>query len=89
MNEFTDWGTAKWRYWQKIGNEVGARASFRNRPPVPVRVRIEWADDGEEWVDGTATRKGFDDAIYVEIRDRRCSTLGAWLRPEDVQRRQE
>lgn len=89
MNESVDWGTATWRYWQDIRNEVGARASFQNRPPVPVRARIEWATDGEEWVDGTAMRKGFDGAIYVEIRDRRCSTLGAWLRPEDVQRRQE
>lgn len=72
-----DWGAATWRYWQKIQNEEPARPSFRDRPYFPVRARIEWERDGEQWVDGTATRLGFDRAIYVEIRDRRCSTLGA------------
>lgn len=86
MNESVDWGTATWRYWQAIRNEEPARPSFRNRPPVAVRIRIEWDDDGEEWVDATATRQGFDGAIYAEIRDRRCSTLGAWFQPEDVRR---
>lgn len=37
-----------------------------------------------EGVDGVATRLGFDGAIYVELKDRRCSTLGIWLSPEDV-----
>ncbi|MCD1285254.1 MULTISPECIES: hypothetical protein [unclassified Brevibacterium] len=79
-----DYGTATWRYWQKIGNEDRARPSYRDRPPVPVRARIVWERDGEEWVEGSAERLGFDGAIFVAIRDRRCSTLGAWLRPEDV-----
>lgn len=84
MNECGDWGTATWRYWQTIRNQEPARPSFQNRPPVAVRVRVAWENDGEEWVDATATRRGFDGAIYVEIRDRRCSTLGAWFRPGDV-----
>lgn len=42
-----DWGTATWRYWQKIGNEEDVCPLFRNSPPVPVRARIEWETDGE------------------------------------------
>ena len=79
-----DYGTSTWRYWQKIGNEERARPSFRDRPPVPVRARVEWERDGTKGVDGMATRIGFDEAIYVAIRGRRCSTLGAWLMPDDV-----
>ncbi|WP_193096604.1 hypothetical protein [Brevibacterium sp. FME17] len=79
-----DWGTATWRYWQQINNALPARASFQNRPPAPVRARIAWERDGMEGVDGVATRLGFDGAIYVELKDRRCSTLGIWLSPEDV-----
>lgn len=79
-----DYGTATWKYWQKILNEEDARPSFRDRPPAPVRARVVWERDGEEWVDGTAERLGFDGAIYVRLHDRRCSTLGAWLRPDDV-----
>ena len=29
-----------------------------------------------EGVGGMATRQGFDGAIFVELKDRRCSTLG-------------
>ena len=35
-----DYGTATWRYWQKIQNDLGARGSNHNRPSVPVRARI-------------------------------------------------
>ncbi|WP_240373011.1 hypothetical protein [Brevibacterium zhoupengii] len=79
-----DYGTATWRYWQDIRNAVSARASFQDRPPLPVRARIEWARDGAEGIDGTATRLGFDGVIFVELKDRRCSTLGVWLSPDDV-----
>ena len=79
-----DYGTATWRYWQKIRNDAGARPSFRDRPPISVRTRIGWERDGQEWADGTASRLGFDETICVEIRDRRCLTLGAWLRPDEV-----
>lgn len=49
-----------------------------------MRARIEWERDGVEGLDGMATRQGFDGAIFVEIKDRRCSTLGVWLHPDDV-----
>lgn len=79
-----DWGTATWRYWQKIHNDAGARGSFQSRPPVPVRARVVFERDGEVWLDGMATRQGFDGAIFVELKDRRCSTLGVWLHHDDV-----
>lgn len=43
------------------------------------RARIEWERDGVEGIDGVATRQGFDGAIFVEFKDRRCSTLSALL----------
>lgn len=79
-----DWGTATWRYWQKILNARPARGSFQNRPPLSVRARVVWDQDGSEGVDGVATRLGFDGAIFVELKDRRCSTIGVWLSPDDV-----
>lgn len=84
MIESEDYGTATWRYWQKIINDAGARGSFQSRPPVHVRARVVFERDGEVWIDGTAARLGFDGAIFVEFRDRRCRPLGAWLSPDDV-----
>lgn len=81
-----DYGTATWRYWQKIRNDAGARGSYQDRQPVPVRARVVFERDGTEWVDGTATRLGFDGAIFVELNDRRCQAIGAWLSPGDVWR---
>lgn len=84
MNDFEDYGTATWRYWQDAKNALPARPSYRNRPPVSVRARLVWARDGAEWVDGSASRLGFDGAIFVELKDRRCQTIGVWLAPDDV-----
>lgn len=84
MIEFEDYGTATWRYWQKIRNNAGARGSFQSRPPVPVRAHVVFERDGEVWLDGTATRLGFDGVIFVELHDRRAQTIGVWLRSDDV-----
>lgn len=78
MSEFEDYGTATWRYWQKILNAASARGSYQDRPPVRVRARLEFERDGEVWLDGTATRLGFDGAIFVELNDHRCQAIGAW-----------
>lgn len=79
-----DWGTATWRYWQKVGNDAGARGSYQDRAPVRVRACVVFERDGEVWLEGTATRLGFDGAIFVEIRDRRVQAIGVWLSPGDV-----
>jgi hypothetical protein len=49
-----------------------------------VRARVVFERDGEVWLDGTATRLGFDGAIFVELKDRRVQTIGVWLTPGDV-----
>lgn len=79
-----DYGTATWGYWQKIRNDAGARGTFQSRPPVRLRARVVFKRDGEVWLDGTATRLGFDGAIFVELKDRRVQTIGVWLTPGDV-----
>lgn len=79
-----DYGTATWRYWQKVRNDAGARGSYRDRPPQRVRARVVFERDGEAFLDGAATRLGFDGAIFVELKDRRCQTIGVWLPPGDV-----
>ena len=79
-----DYGTATWRYWQKVCNDAAARSSYQDRPPIPVRARVVFERDDEEWLDDTATRRGFDGAIFVELVDRRMQTVGVWLLPDDV-----
>lgn len=85
MSESIDWGTATWRYWQEILNALPAR-DLPDRVPVAVAARVVWADDGQEWLDGEAERLDPGEAVYVRLHDRRCSTLGVWLHPDDVRR---
>lgn len=55
------------------------------RNKIPVRARLVWEGDGEEWAEGNARRLDADDpAIYVELDDRRSRTVGVWLHPDDV-----
>lgn len=56
--------------------------------PVAVTACVVWADDGQEWLDGEAERLAPGEAIYVRLHDRRCSTLGAWLEPDEVRRKE-
>ena len=76
-------GTAIWGYWQKFLNDAGAHASFQDRPSVPVRARVEWERDGEEWRVGNAlwldaVRRSFWSSMTGDAR-----SLG--LLPDDVQ----
>lgn len=70
---------------QEILNALPAR----NRPErkrVPVRARIVWAEDGEEWRNCHAIRLDEDEpAIHVELLDKRSKFIGVWLRPDDVE----
>jgi hypothetical protein len=56
-------------------------------PGIPVRVRIVWDLDGEEYLDGVA-RRWDDGHVYVEINDQtRLQGNGVWVKPQDVYRR--
>lgn len=61
--------------------------SFTTRSPgIPVRVRIVWEHDGEQSVDGTATRWDADH-VYVQLQDTaRLQGNGVWVKPADVYR---
>ena len=56
----------------------------RTRAALVAAARVVFERDGEVRLDGTATRLGFDGAIFVELHDRRLQTVGAWLPPDDV-----
>lgn len=49
-----------------------------------MRARLVFDRDGEVWLDGVATRLGFDGAIFVESKASRVQAIGVWLMPDDV-----
>ncbi|MGO2037019.1 MAG: hypothetical protein ACTH2U_11120 [Brevibacterium sp.] len=69
---------------QDILNSLPAR-DRPDRKRVPVRARIVWERDGEEWKGGHAIRLDVEgNAIFVEFLDSRKKFTGAWLHPDDV-----
>lgn len=73
--------------WQTVVNRHPYSGDFPpERRGIPVRVRIVWERDGEEWLNGRATR-WTDDSVFVEFFDVRLVALGEWLAPSDVRRR--
>lgn len=70
--------------YQNVTNSLPAR----NRPDrtrLPVRARLVWELDGEEWVDAQALRLDpIGPAVFVEFGDARCRFTGVWLHPDDV-----
>lgn len=70
--------------WQSILNALTARDKPA-RAKIPVRARLVWEQDGEEWKAGNALRLDSDGpAIFVELQDKRCKFTGVWLNPNDV-----
>lgn len=55
--------------------------------PIPVRARIVWEGDGEQWIEGKAGR-WTRNAVFVALDDERLRAIGVWLRPEDIRRRE-
>lgn len=53
--------------------------------PIPVRARIVWEDDGEEWID-TRAESWFRNIVLVNIPDRRARIGAAWLDAADIRR---
>lgn len=54
--------------------------------PIDVTVRLMWETDGEEHIDGRATRWS-DTVVYVELDEQRIRTTGVWVDAGDVTRR--
>jgi hypothetical protein len=79
--------SASWRSWQRVLNERWPPdpRDVPEREAIPVRVRVVWERDGEEWVDGLACR-WTRERVYVELRDVRSMTLGVWVSASDVRR---
>lgn len=73
--------------WQDVLNAVPIPAGWHTPiASIPVTVRVVWAVDGEERVDGQATR-WTDAVVYVEFADQRKATTGCWVAAADVVRR--
>ena len=53
--------------------------------PIDVEVRIEWADDGEEWLQGRAWR-WTRSHVFVRFLDSRSLTGFVWVRARDLRR---
>jgi hypothetical protein len=49
-------------------------------------VRVVWAVDGEQWMQGRASR-WTTRHVFVELADARLATLGVWVTPAEVRRR--
>lgn len=70
--------------WQNVLNSLPARDKPA-RAKIPVRARLVWEHDGEEWKDGQALRLDpTGPAVFVELQDKRCKFTGVWLHPDDV-----
>ena len=63
----------------------GADARAHIQTPVPVVVRIEWADDGVEQFE-TEALGWTDRRVYVRLPDSRWRFTSAWLDASDVTR---
>lgn len=75
--------------WQAVVNEHWPPSPIQLKDrdrAIPVRARIVWERDGEQYLDGLAKRWDAEH-VYVEIVDVRLRTNGAWLKPSDVYRR--
>lgn len=85
------------RRTQAVANEAWPQRGKDGRPhardvpmhmgKLPVRVRVEWQDDGVEVIDATATR-WTRSHVYCEWSDRRLPIDGLWVRARDVVRRE-
>ena len=73
---------------QRVLNTHPVPARYTNAPwpHPPVRARLVWERDGEQWLDTVAvawTRE----LVLVDVVDPRVQVHGQWLAVEDVERR--
>jgi hypothetical protein len=72
--------------WPLSDNAGGHARGIEDPPePIEVEVRIEWTDDGEEWLRGQATR-WTRSHMFVRFQDSRPATGFVWVKARDVRR---
>lgn len=74
-----------WAGHQRILNARAVPARYTRCEPVPVRVRLRWADDGEEVIETSATA-WTTPLVLVMVEDSRSITRGVWVPARDVSR---
>ncbi len=62
------------------------RLQHQECTPIPVRVRLVWERDGEQWVD-TRARDWVGRDVLCDVNDRRWPVGGVWLDAGDMERR--
>jgi hypothetical protein len=74
-----------WSPGQVIVNSTGAKEPRRRLepPPVPIRVRILWDRDGEEWIE-TVALGWTGREVHVRMSDPRYRLRAVWLDAADV-----
>lgn len=76
---------AWWAGRQRILNARAVPERFTRCEPVPVRVRLRWADDGVQHLDTTATA-WTTPLVLIQVNDPRSPTRGVWVPASDVTR---
>ena len=72
--------------WPLSDKAGGHARGIEDQPgPIDVEVRIEWAQDGEEWLSGRAHR-WTSSHVFVRFQDARSATEFVWVRARDVRR---
>ncbi len=74
-----------WAGHQRILNARAVPERFTRCEPVPVRVRLRWADDGIEIIETRATA-WTTPLVLVLVEDSRSVTRGVWVPAVDVTR---
>lgn len=79
---------SEWNHQRVVNVEwppEGIPSMLPEQPPVPVRVRVVWEHDGEEWIAGRAVR-WLRPVVFVLINDARHRGAGLWLPLKDIRR---
>ena len=74
-----------WVGHQRILNAPAVPERFNRCEPVPVRLRLRWADDGFEVIE-TQSTAWTTPLVLVLVEDSRSITRGVWVPATDVTR---
>lgn len=74
-----------WAGHERILNARAVPERFTRCEPIPVRVRVRWADDGVQHLDTHATA-WTTPLVLIQVDDPRSVTRGVWVPAADVTR---